>query len=111
MALWAASCSAESSIETILKRTLRGRRGTDVFCTGHAIGDRFVWLNAAEVRSVTIPLTDRNVTRDWKTVGIGELIGNAVAVPFVSHARDLMPNGCSMRNSTCCPSAQARPTI
>lgn len=74
-----------------LTRLLRGRRGTDVFCSGHAIGDTFVFLSATSIKAIRIPPSERGSSRYWKGVAAGQLTQDADTVTKVTNARDLMP--------------------
>lgn len=73
-----------------LRGLLRGRRGTDVYVSGHAAGETFVLLGT-EWESTTIPLGDLGATRYWRAVGFGQLFEEADIETRVHTGRDLKP--------------------
>jgi hypothetical protein len=70
---------------------LRGRRGTDVFCDGHAVGELFVLLEAETIGGTTLELADLDLTRQWRAVSFGSLFEDATIEPRVHTGRDLKP--------------------
>jgi hypothetical protein len=49
-----------------LSRLLRGRRGTDDACAGHAAGELFVVPEAAIWRAGSLPISDRGISRLYR---------------------------------------------
>jgi hypothetical protein len=74
-----------------LRGLLRGRRGTDVFMSGHALGETFLLLDPATMQGTSVPLGDLNVTRLWRAVTMGALFEDAEIQPRVLTGRDLKP--------------------
>lgn len=74
-----------------LSQLLRGRRGTDVFCGGHAIGDAYVQLTTATIKRLPVSPAARGSTRWWRGVGMGLFPQDADVVVRATNARDLMP--------------------
>lgn len=68
----------------------RGRRGTEWAVGTHTAGEPFVWIDQA-VYSVEMPLGERYVTRQWKTVTSGLDIASAVAEDYAAPSRNLLP--------------------
>ncbi|RVC47572.1 hypothetical protein EN781_00095 [Mesorhizobium sp. M4A.F.Ca.ET.090.04.2.1] len=48
----------------------RGYRGTEVFCDTHAIGDQFVMVDAAWLKSVNHPVSDLGLSKFYKAIGL-----------------------------------------
>lgn len=74
-----------------LSGLLRGRRGTDVFTSGHAAGDIFVLLTQAQIDAFSLPLDDINDPIEIKAVPVGVGFDS---VPFdtrVYSGRDMKP--------------------
>ena len=74
-----------------LQGLLRGRRGTDVFVTGHQPGDLFVLLDVDDVETLTISLGELGLARSFKAVGFGTLFEDADTLVRSHSGRDLMP--------------------
>jgi hypothetical protein len=74
-----------------LRGLLRGRRGTDVFMSGHAIGETFLLLEADTLQLASLPLGDLGATRQWRAVTIGALFEDAEIQPRNHTGRDLKP--------------------
>ncbi len=74
-----------------LRGLLRGRRGTDVFVTGHAAGETFVLLEPGTMEATLLALGDLGLTRHWRAVGAGGLFDEAPVLSRVLTGRDLMP--------------------
>lgn len=74
-----------------LRGFLRGRRGTDVFATGHAIGETFLLLEPGTIASTLLPLGDLGLQRYWRAVGLGESLERTPIQSLVHRGRDLMP--------------------
>jgi hypothetical protein len=83
--------SFDSSNTYTLRGLLRGRRGTDVFMSGHAIGEIFLLLEAASLQLASVPLGDLGLTRYWRAVTLGALFEDAEIYPRVHTGRDLKP--------------------
>jgi hypothetical protein len=76
----------------MLSYLLRGRRGSDEMTGGHAIGDRFVMLDApGTVQKTNVAITDLNAALQWKAVGTNDTAGSVPVVPFTTVGRSLMP--------------------
>ncbi|MBB1499629.1 phage tail protein [Paracoccus sp. MC1862] len=75
----------------VLRGLLRGRRGTDVFASGHQAGETFVLLEPAKIEALTLPLGDLGVSRYWRAVGAGQLFDDAETITRTNTGRDLMP--------------------
>jgi hypothetical protein len=74
-----------------LRGLLRGRRGTDVFMSGHALGETFLLLEADTLQLASLALGDLGATRLWRGVTIGALFEDAEIQPRVLTGRDLKP--------------------
>ena len=74
-----------------LRGLLRGRRGTDVFMSGHALGETFLLLEANTLQLAPLPLGDLGATRQWRAVTIGALFEDAEIQPRIHTGRDLKP--------------------
>jgi hypothetical protein len=70
---------------------LRGRRGTDTMATGHAAGERFVFLTETFINQIALPLAEQNASEYWRLITNGMLAGTAQIISGVFHARDQMP--------------------
>lgn len=71
-----------------LSTLLRGRRGTEVAAVGHAVGERFVMLDAERLTAIDVDAVGLPLT--FKAVGPGD---DAVAVPAVV----VVPAGAALR--------------
>lgn len=74
-----------------LKGLLRGRRGTDLFTSGHTVGETFLLLEPATIASTLLPLGDLGLERYWRAVGLGESLERTPIEARVHQGRDLMP--------------------
>jgi hypothetical protein len=74
-----------------LQGLLRGRRGSDVFVTGHQPGELFVLLDAGDIETLGVGLGELNVVRHWRAVGFGMLFEEGADGAFVHTGRDLKP--------------------
>jgi hypothetical protein len=74
-----------------LKGLLRGRRGTDVFASGHQPGELFVLLDADDIESLAVALGDLGLARHWRAVGFGTLFEDADVATTVLSGCDLKP--------------------
>jgi hypothetical protein len=74
-----------------LSGLLRGRRGTDVFTSGHTAGEVFLLLDPLTVSAGLLSLGDLDVSRQWRAVTVGSLFEDAVIMPRVHSGRDLKP--------------------
>ena len=70
---------------------LRGRRGTDTFTDGHAVGDTFVLLDATVGGRVPLALGEKGLTRFYKAVTSGQLFEEATIDTKASPLNDLKP--------------------
>ncbi|MFO1156616.1 MAG: phage tail protein, partial [Rhodospirillales bacterium] len=70
---------------------LRGRRGTDLFCGYHRIGELFVLLDAATAQMATLPLGDRGAVRLYKVPPIGRSLETVTPIARRLRGFDLMP--------------------
>lgn len=75
----------------LLTGLLRGRRGTDISCAGHQVGETFVLLEEATAARLTLALGDLGLARTWRAVGNGQLFDEAQTVTRIHTGRDLMP--------------------
>lgn len=82
---------AKASGAFTLRGLLRGRRGTDVFVTGHTAGETFVLLEPETIERTLLALGDLGLTRHWRAVGAGDLFDAAPILSRVLTGRDLMP--------------------
>ncbi|MEW5704929.1 MAG: phage tail protein [Pseudomonadota bacterium] len=74
-----------------LRGLLRGRRGTDVFVGGHAVGEIFVLLDPDDVETLSVSLGDLGLARSWRAVGFGTLFEDAETIVHSHSGRDLKP--------------------
>lgn len=87
----------ESDGSYTLSGLFRGRRGTDVFCTGHAAGDNFVLLTdatgtlAGGVSDVNMSSSDMKVTRFFRAVTQGTLFENSAIKQVTDQGRTWQP--------------------
>lgn len=79
------------AITWTLDTLLRGRRGTEWATGTHALGDRFIALEASTIQRVDMGLSDVGVTRYWKAVTYGDTLEETPAVGFNNRARGAMP--------------------
>jgi len=70
---------------------LRGRRGTESAAPSHAIGERFVLLNASSLKFISAPLTDRSKLYHFRAVTSGGSIDFAQDLAFAYSLRSLEP--------------------
>jgi hypothetical protein len=61
--------------------TIRGYRGTEVFAYDHQVGDQFVMIDPAWLKSVTHPLTDLGDTKFYKAIGLSQNPATGTVVP------------------------------
>jgi hypothetical protein len=74
-----------------LRGLLRGRRGTDVFMSGHAIGETFLLLEADTLQIASVPLGDLGLSRHWRAVTLGSLFEDTPVHTRIHTGRDLKP--------------------
>lgn len=74
-----------------LSGLLRGRRGTEVFTSGHAQGDIFVLLNGTSGGSLNLNLGEKDQDRYFKAVTSGQLPEDAFTITNASPLNDLKP--------------------
>lgn len=67
-----------------LSGLLRARKGTSA--SGHAIGDRFVFLNTTSVRRIDMSTAEIGLERLYKAVSIGDSLSSARSVAFTNTA-------------------------
>lgn len=72
---------------------LRGRRGTESFITGHAVGENvfFTTESGASVRHEQMGLSVLNLLRYFKGVSVGKDLNAATTQQFTNTGRDLRP--------------------
>jgi hypothetical protein len=74
-----------------LRGLLRGRRGTNVFMSGNAIGETFLLLEADTLQIASVPLGDLGLSRHWRAVTLGSLFEDAPVHTRIHTGRDLKP--------------------
>jgi hypothetical protein len=74
-----------------LTTLLRGRRGTEVFTGGHAVGDLFVMLGGAGVTRRPLGLDRLGVTLHYRAVGRGGELRDARTEQLTLAGNDLKP--------------------
>jgi hypothetical protein len=83
--------TAEADGTYTLDTLLRGRRGTDTMHTGHAVGEKFLFLDPLDVEMFTLELADRNSAIVYRSVGSGQLFDDGENQTLTSVHRALMP--------------------
>lgn len=78
---------------TLSNFTFRGHRGSEVFCSTHAVGDVFVTLGAW-TRKTLVPLADLGDTLFYKAVGNGQTLANVQAKGYVITGTAETPYAC-----------------
>ena len=74
-----------------LRGLLRGRRGTDLFASGHTAGETFLLLDPDVIEAAVMPLGDLNASRLWRAVSVGSVFDDAEIQPRIHTGRDLKP--------------------
>lgn len=74
-----------------LSGLLRGRRGTDVYCTTHTAGEFFLLLQLAPIETFTQSIGDLNHERFYKGVPYGTFQEDADLITLTATGRDLKP--------------------
>jgi hypothetical protein len=74
-----------------LSGLLRGRRGTDVFSTGHAIGETCILLETASVESTQLSIGNIGSSLFYKAPTNGTILEDAESQQFASNGNDLKP--------------------
>lgn len=74
-----------------LSNLLRGRFGTEGATGTHAIGERFIMLDAATLARITLTLTDRNRADTLALVTLGQSPGDVLAAPVTYGLTSLQP--------------------
>lgn len=74
-----------------LSGLLRGRRGTDAWCTGHQAGETVVLLEPERLRGVMVPLTAAGEAHRWRAITHGLTALDALPATVTLHGYDLMP--------------------
>ncbi|HSF96648.1 MAG TPA: hypothetical protein VLA52_16600, partial [Thermohalobaculum sp.] len=69
----------------------RGRRGTDVFASGHQAGELFLLLEPEDIEATTLTLGELGLARSWRGVGFGTLFEDADTETLTNTGRDLKP--------------------
>jgi hypothetical protein len=75
----------------MLTTLLRGRRGTEVFTGGHAVGDLFVLLAGSGVTRRPLPLSRIGDTLHYRAVGRGGELRDARTAQLALAGNDLKP--------------------
>ena len=70
---------------------LRGRRGTELYATGHGAQETVVLLETNTAEPVTVPLGQVNSVQNFVGPTIGQLVESAVEKQFTPTAEDLKP--------------------
>jgi hypothetical protein len=73
-----------------LTRLLRGRRGSEYATSTHVVNERFVVLDSAVV-PITLSLSERGVSRNYKGVTSGQQVTAAPFTAFTWDAQNLKP--------------------
>ncbi len=81
----------EGTASFTLRGLLRGRRGTDVFTSGHTVGETFLLLDPAVIEVAIVPLGDLNASRQWRAVSVGSVFEDAEVQHRTMTGRDLKP--------------------
>lgn len=74
--------------------TVRGYRGTEVFADLHQIGDQFVMIDPAWLKSVSHPVSDLDATKYYKAIGISQSPGTGTVFPHVIRGAAETPYAC-----------------
>jgi hypothetical protein len=74
-----------------LSTLLRGRKGSEYACSGHAVGDLFVLLDPAKMERIDASLSEIGLQRIFKATSIGTPIAAAIPVAFVNTGANLKP--------------------
>ncbi len=69
---------------------LRGRLGTEDQISSHAVGEKFVLIDASLLR-VTVPISTIGLIRYYKPVSVGNTLGQTAEQSFTYAARQLKP--------------------
>lgn len=83
--------SLQSDGSYIISTMTRGRRGTDIFTEGHAIGDIFILLSTTTVQSFVMDLSRLNTGRFYKGVSVAGSVEDALIVGLTHTGSDLKP--------------------
>ena len=70
---------------------LRGRRGTEADVAAHAVGERFVLLNAATFAEIAAATSWIGKSYDYKPVSVRSTLGATAPIAFTYAARNLRP--------------------
>ncbi|RUU29772.1 phage tail protein [Mesorhizobium sp. M6A.T.Ce.TU.016.01.1.1] len=63
--------------------TVRGRRGSEVHCGSHAVGDSFVMISSAWLTKLSHPLSDLDATLYYRAIGAGADQFSGAVLPHV----------------------------
>lgn len=85
------TATAEADGTYTLSGLLRGCRGTDQFCTGHAGGERFVLLGTAYLHFQDAPLSERAVERLYQYVSMGLAFSSGIQASLTLAFANLKP--------------------
>ncbi|WP_192246038.1 GTA baseplate fiber-binding domain-containing protein [Mesorhizobium silamurunense] len=74
--------------------SVRGHRGSEVFCGLHQVGDLFVMVSAQWVRAILHPTSDLGATKLYKAVGFNQSPATVTAEPHVIRGAAETPYAC-----------------
>lgn len=74
-----------------LSGLLRGRRGTEVFTSGHLAGNTFILLSALTASKTLLSLGEKDQTRYYRAVSMGQLLESSLVQTLASPLNDLKP--------------------
>jgi len=74
-----------------LSTLLRGRKGSEYACSGHAVGDLFVLLDPAKMERIDASVSEIGLQRIFKATSIGTPMAAAIPVAFVNTGANLKP--------------------
>jgi hypothetical protein len=74
-----------------LSTLLRGRKGSEYACSGHAVGDLLVLLDPAKMERIDASISEIGLQRIFKATSIGTAIAAAIPVAFVNTGANLKP--------------------
>jgi hypothetical protein len=79
---------------TLSGLTIRGYRGTEVFCATHQAGDQFVMIDPAWLQGVSRPLADLDQTKFYKAIGLSQNPATGTVVPHAIIGAAETPYAC-----------------
>jgi hypothetical protein len=74
-----------------LSTLLRGRKGSEYACLGHAVGDLFVLLDPSTMERIDASVSEIGLQRIFKATSIGTALAAAIPVAFVNTRANLKP--------------------